>query len=266
MNTPLSTKSKEFSDMTKLQKWQHFLRRRFQETENSYYPIVDELVKKLEDLQVHTRTGPHKMPDFRIHQFSFIKDWEDGDKSSREVYSILKTMDMGKVAETSLLRRLDHYMEDNKSSLVTDYILPVKALILKNSVPLYANYLNMLVRYFAKLSETDMSQEKVTWIEHIEHKSGAITKKIEDMTLNQAMRQLDTQVIPFNNKKYLVGKNIICLDEDMAKDNTAVHFIFGPAGYIDELKTQFKITDVIDIADEMDYIQGVIGAYINEKV
>ena len=266
MNIPLSTKNSDFSDMTKLQKWQHFLRRKFQETENSYYPIIDELTQKLHDLELHTTSGPLKMPDFDIHQFTFIKDWQDGDKSSRQVYSILKTMNMQVVAETSLIRRLDHYMENHKAGRVADYVLPVKALILKHSVPLYVRYLDMLVRYFAKLAETDMAQEKITWIEQSHNSGSTITKTIQDLSINQAIRQLDYQVIPFNNHRYSVGNNLICLDENLAKGAHAVHWLFAPKAYIDELKKQFKIADVMDLVQESAYIQKLIGEYINEKI
>lgn len=266
MNIHSTTDNLKFANMTKLQKWQHFLRRKFQETENSYYPIMDEFTQKLADLEIHTRTGILKMPDFDIHQFSFIKDWQIGQKSSKEVYSILKTMNVSEVAETSLTRRLDHYRANNKTQVIADYIEPVKALILKNSVPLYSSYLNMLVRYFAKLVEADMMQEKVTWIEQLHDSNAKISKKIQDMTINQVVRQLEHQVIPFNNRKYSVGKNLICLDEEMTHGAHAVHWIFAPQVYIDELKKEFKIVDVMSIDQETDYIKSLIGTYINEKV
>jgi hypothetical protein len=262
MNTQSNTRAKDFSDMTKLQKWQHFLRRKFQETENAYYSIIDELVLKLQDLEIHTKRGPLAMPDFNIHHFSFIKEWENGEKSTREVYAILKTMQMEKVAVTSLTRRLDHYMENHRSQTVADYVLPCKGLILRNAVPLYVKYLEMLVRYFAKMCETDMQQERVTWIEQMYNSDSTITRKIQDMSVNQAVRQLDFQVIPFNNHKYSVGNNLICLDEDMAKGAHAVHWIFAPKSYIDEMKRQFKIKDVMDLTQEAEYIQSLIGAYI----
>ena len=265
MNTP-SKSSLMFANMSKIQKWQHFLRRKFQETENSYYPIIDDLTQKLADLELHTRSGNLKFPDFDIHQFSFIKDWQNGDKSSRQVYSILKTMNMQSVAEAQLTRRLDHYMHNRENTVIGDYVKPCKELILAKSVPLYFKYLDMLVRYFEKLVEIDQAQEKVTWIEQMHNNDGTIAKKIEDLPLNQVIRQLDYQVIPFNGSRYYVGENIIVLDEEMAKGAYAIHWLFAPKGYIDELKRRFKVKDYMDIEQESAYIQRLIGAYVNGKV
>lgn len=266
MNTISATKQPQFSDMSKIQKWQHFLRRKFQETENAYYPIIDDLTQKLADLELHTRKGELKFPDFDIHQFSFIKDWQDGDKSSRQVYAILKTMDMPLVAETQLTRRLDHYMHGRQETIIGDYVIPCKELVLRKAVPLYAKYLDMLVRYFAKLVEIDQQQEPVTWLEQMHNEDGTIARKIEDLSLNQVIRQLDHQVIPFSDTRYTVGDNIICLNEEMARGAYAIHWLFAPKSYIDELKKQYKIKDVMDIKQEAEYIGKLIGAYVHGKV
>jgi hypothetical protein len=259
MNIQSNIKVIDFRDMTKLQKWQHFLRRKFQETENAYYPVMDELTRKLESLQIHPKQNT---PDFNIHQFSFIKEWENGEKSTREVYAILKTLEMEKVAVTCLTRRLDNYMENHRSQIVADYILPCKGLILDRAVPLYSKYLDMLLRYFEKMCEVDNQQERVTWIEQIYNSDTTMSRTIQDMSVNQAVRQLDFQVMPFSNHKYSVGSNLICLDEDMAKGAHAVHWIFAPKSYIDEMKKQFKIKDVMDMKQEAKYIQALIGTYI----
>ncbi len=262
----LSSSNLSFEKMSKIQKWQHFLRRKFQETENSYYPIIDDLVQKLSGVEEIKASGYSNLPDFDIHQFTFIKDWQQGEKSSRQVYSILKTMDMQIVAETQLTRRLDNFIHNKENSLVYSYIIPCRALILQNSVPLYFKYLDMLVRYFAKLVEIDQAQEKITWLEQMHDEDGIVKRKIEDLPLNQVIRQLDHQVMPFNTSRYFVGDNIICLDEEMSRGAYAIHWLFAPKAYIDELKGQFKVTDVMDIKQEAGYISKLIGAYINEKV
>lgn len=255
--------SDQFSNMTKLEKWQHFLRRRFQELENSYYPVVDNLVQKLADLEEVNRKT---LPDLDIHQFSFLKEWQDGQISSKNVLTIIKTMDFDKVAKTQLTRRLDHFIENKQNTRMSDYVIPCRDLILRHSVPIYVRYLNMLRQYFEKLVDVDATQEKVTWIEQIHKPDTSIELKIEDLTLNQVVRRLDTIVIPFNNSKYVVGDNTLCLDEDMAKGARAVHWIFAPKCYIDLLKKNFKVNESMDIVQETEYIKKIIGVYINEKV
>lgn len=255
--------NKEFSEMSKIEKWQHFLRRKFQQMENEYYPIVDDLVQKLADLD---GIDVKQIPNLDIAQFSFIKEWQDGNVTSEHVLAILKTLSVDKVAETQLTRRLTNYMLNKENTVVGDYVRPCRSLILKQVVPLYVAYLDMLHKYFEKLVEIDSSQEKVTWIEQICVPDTPMKVRAEDLSLNQVIRQLDHQVIPFNSTRYFVGDNILCLDEELTKGAYAVHWIFAPKCYIDELKRTFKIKDVMDIKQEAQYIQKIIGAYIHGKV
>jgi len=257
MPTPISN-SPDFENMTKPEKYRHFLRRRFQELENSYYAITDELTQKLADLD-----GVNKklIPDLDIRSFSFIKEWQYGDISSKQVLTILKSQNPIKTAETQLTRRLTNYMI-GKEGRVCDYILPCRELIMRTSVPLYIRYLGFLQKYFEVLTEIDAAQEKITWIEQVHDKDGAIKMKAQDMPLNQAIHQIEHQVIPFNNHKYFLGKNMICLDEDMAQETTAIHYICAPQCYIEELKKMFKVKDEMDLKTDAEYIKRIIGVYV----
>lgn len=255
----MNTSSTKFSEMTIVERWQHYLRRKFQLLENVYYPIVDDLAQKLSDLD---GVDPKSVPDFDIHQFSFIREWQDGDLTSQHVLTILNTLNMEKVATTQLTRRLTNYIFNKQNTIASDYVLPCREMILTRAVPIYILYLEMLRKYFTKLVEVDQAQEKITWIEQMHNSDQSVSMKADDLTLNQVIRQLDHQVIPFNSTRYTVGDNLICLDEEMARGAYAIHWICAPKAYIDELKKQFKITDVMDIAQEADYIKKIIGVYI----
>ncbi len=254
---------KQPSDMTILERWQHILRQRFQLVENLYYSITDDLTQKLEDLS-DERDTVH-IPDLTLYQFSFIKEWQDGDKSSQEVYDILETLNLENVALTQLTRRLDHYVQDKQDSVFSEYVIPCKQLIIQNAVPRYAKYLETLRRYFKKLAVIDESQEYVTWLERVYLKDDSLKTKIEDLSLNQVSRRLDCHIIPFNNTRYVVGENIICLDEEMTEGAYCIHWLFGTKSHIDKLKETFKIKDKMDIHQEAEYIKNIIGAYVNGK-
>lgn len=249
--------SKQFTDMTKIEKYQHFLRRKFQELENSYYPLVDDLTQKLHDID---GINKKRIPDLDIHQFSFIKEWQNGDVSSSYVLAILKTLNIHQVADTQLTRRLSNYISSRNPGVIHDYVLPCRAIIAEKSVPLYAKYLEMLVKYFEKLVEIDQTQEPVTWIEQTFIPKEETKMKVEDLTLNQVIRQLDCQVIPFNHTRYYVGDNVICLDEELSKGGYSIHWIFAPKAYIDELKSYFDVTDAMDLKSESEYIKRIVGA------
>jgi hypothetical protein len=254
--------NKRPSDRTILERWQHTLRQRFQTAENAYYSITDDLIQKLDNL-TDEKEKKH-LPDLTIQQFTFIKAWQDGDKTSKEVLDILDTLDFENIALTQLTRRLEHYLKDKQDSVFSDYVLPCKQLIITNAVPYYAKYLDTLHRYFKKLVEADNAQEKITWLERIYLKDDSLKSRIEDFSLNQTSRRLDCHIIPFNNTRYFVGDNILCLDEELSDGAYCIHWIFGTKSHIDILKKEFNIKDKMDISQEAEYIKSIIGAYVNE--
>ncbi len=248
-----------FSNMTKIQKYQHFLRRRFQEVENLYYPIVDDLTQKVADL---TGNIKHPMPDLTLNQFTFIKDWQYGDLSSSEVAQILKTFKIDDVAKAQLTRRLNNYLLIEKNELVRSYVAPCINLITTNVAEKYESYLRLLINYFDKLVEIDKNQEQITWIEQFYDLDSSVRNRINDMPFNQAIFQLENQVIPYNGTKYYIGDNIVCLNEEAGQGAYAMHYIFAPKCYIDELKDRFKIAERMEFSKESTYLKRLIGVYV----
>lgn len=257
----MNTTSTKFSDMSKIEKYQHFTRRKFQEVENMYYPYMDELESKLEDLG---EVDPEMIPDFTIYQFSFLKDWQNGDVDSAYVCGLLSNMNFKDVAEKQLTRRLSNYMigKESKCPQSCDYIKTVRDVLVVKAQPLYEKYLEMLFKFFVKMDEIDQAQVRITWLEQIFRKNGEVVLQPKDITLNQAFRELDSSVIPHNDHKYMVGENLIVFDEDLGNEDLACHWIFGPKSYIKLLREQFKVTEYMSVTEEKEYIKKLIGNYV----
>lgn len=257
----MNTTSIKFSEMTKIQKYQHFTRRKFQEVENVYYPYLDELESKLDDLG---EFDTQLVPDFTIYQFSFLKDWQNGDVDSAYVCGLMAGMNFNDVAEKQLTRRLTNMMigRENRCPQSCDYIKAVRDALVVKGIPLYVKYLEMLFKYFQKMDEIDREQVRITWLEQIFRKNGEIVLQPKDVTLNQAFRELDSSVIPHNDHKYMVGENLIVFDEDLGNEDLACHWIFGPKSYIKHLREQFNVTEYMSVTEEKEYIKKLIGNYV----
>ncbi len=258
----ISTNPKDLHLMSQQEKWQLFLKKKYEEIERAYYPMIDDLTHKLHDFD---SIDKKLIPDFTLEQFSFIKDWQDGHVDSQYVLAILKTMEIDKVADTRITRRLTNYMFHKEKSAVADYIRPVRLHMSKVVVPLYKTYLEMLIKYFDKLVEIDKNQEKITWLEQIFSNDAPDRTSIRDYTLNQVIRQLDTQVMGYNEHKYRVCDNLVVFDEELGNGGRAIHWIFAPKVYTELIANDFKVTKKMDLFEEKAYIEKVIGVYLNAK-
>lgn len=252
----------EFSKMPIVGRYQHFARKRFQEVENIYYSHIDELDQKLRDLN---EINEKLIPDFTLHNFSFVEDWQWGDVNSEYVYGLLKGMNLPDVAEKTVCRRLRNFMEGKETSAPDShhYIKAVHDKLKVTCVPAYLNYLSMLRSYFEKMYLIDKTQVKLTWIQQTWGNDGVVKAKVRDITLNQMSREIDAGIMPHNEHKYTVGDNVVVFDEDLLDDGTTCHWIFGPKEYIAQIRQQFKVVEKIDLEDEKDYIRKLIGTFIS---
>lgn len=260
--TQVHTLSKdEWSRLPIIGRYQHFVRRKYQEMENNYYCYTDELEQKLADLG---EIRPNNIPQFTLNTFSFIKDWQYGDVSTEYVYNILKGMNLPDVAEKTVCRRLRNFMEgkEHRYPASYEYTYAVHERLKVACVPLYLKYLELLLKYFEKMVEIDKSQIRMTWIEKIFKKNGEIHTSAHDITLNQAFREIDSTIIPNNSHRYSVGDHVLVFDEDLGNEDTICHWIFGPKAYIEQLKKEFHVTEVIDLKEEKQYIQNLIRTFV----
>lgn len=252
----------DFRNMRPIQKYQHFTRRKLQETENMYYPLIDAMMEKIIDLE---EVDKKMVPDFDLYNFSFIVEWQTGLVSTRFVLDLLKGMDHKNIAEKQLTRRLTNFIKDKEMSCprTCDYVREVRKQLLEKAVPIYVRYLELLTKYFDKMYEIDAAQIPVTWLEETwRHKSGEATSSVREMSFNQVYRDIQANVIPNSTHRYFVGKNLIVFDETVSEDITFLHWIFLPESYAAQLKKLFDITEEMPIKDEKPYIQKIIGAHI----
>jgi hypothetical protein len=250
----------EWHRMPIIQRYQHFMRRKFQEMENVYYPFVDELSQKLDDLG---EISPDHIPEFVLHTFAFIKEWQYGEVSSEYVLNLLKGMNAESVAEKTICRRLRNFMHGKEKLDSYHYIKAVHDQLQVKCVPLYLKFLQLQTRYFEKMVEIDKKQVQLMWIEQTFSKNGDISNHAREISLNQMYREIDSNIIMNNDYKYVVGENMIVFDESLKNDDLACHWIFGPKNYISMLKNSFKVTEIMNIGDEKEYIQRLIKAHIS---
>lgn len=253
----------DFRDMTKIAKYQHFTRRKLQEVENNYYPLIKDLTEKIIDLG---EVDKKFIPDFDLYNFSFIVEWQTGLVNTAFVLDLLQHQNHQDVAEKQLTRRLTNFMhgKELKCPKTYDYVRDTRAILKVKAVPIYVAYLEMLTKLFAKMQEVDEKQVPVTWLEEkwYHRKDETPASCVREMSFNQVYRDLEANVLPNNKVKYFVGKNLLVFDEYIDEDLTLLHWIFLPESYATQFKKLFDITKELPVMDEKPYIQKIIGAHI----
>lgn len=252
----------EWQRMPIIARHQNFTRRKFQEMENMYYSHIEELIKKLDHFNEIPKVS---IPDFTLHTFSFIKEWQYGEVDTKHVYNLLKGMNLPDTAEKTICRRLKNFMNGRGIEHAPDSYAHIKAVhdrLQQYCVPLYLKYLELLLRFFEKMYLIDQSQIRLTWIEQIFKKTGEVTVFARDITLNQMYRELDSSIFPNSDHKYILGDNVIVFDENLNNEDTACHWIFGPQAYIAHLKDLFNVVEKMDLSHEKEYLKRVMSTFI----
>lgn len=234
--------------------YQTWLKRKYGEFEDAYWLEIDELYVKLRD-----KGESKNLPDFQLSEFAFIGEWLSGQKSSKYTFEVFETMDLQKVAETRICRRLTMYMiEHEEHADMCKYVL---AGLKEKAVPLYLSYLNMLKKFFEVLARIDDSQIPITWLEQIlpGEAKGEITTRMVEMPLNQFIHQMDSYIIGGVENKYYVGDNVAVFDESATNGTgRVIHWIFCPKSYLDVIKNLYKIKDVFNDQAEFNYLKKLI--------
>lgn len=257
----LNITNNDLSKMSQIEKWQFFLNKKHNELERAYYGIVDEATQKLSDMK---GINPNYIPDLTLYEFTFVKEWNKGDVDSQHVLTILRTFgDFKKTATDRLTRKLHNYALRKTSHESYDMLVAVENLLIEKVVPIYITYLTMLRVYMEKCAEIDRKQEKISWIEQFFQKDSTKSElSVIDYNINQALRQLEFHVEPYNTNRYLVGKNMIVFDEDLGQGRRSCHWICGPSSYITEISKKFQVKEIIDLKEEHEYIENIIGVFV----
>lgn len=230
------------------------LSKHFKLFDDKYYIILDDLEQKLFNL------GIYKFPEMKINEFVFVEDWLNGKKSSKEVFGIFSGMDIHSVANKRLTRRLvdlmfkhEQFAEEIKATLVQ---------IKDEVLPLYINYLNLVKKYFEKLTEWDEKQIPIVWIEqYLPNDANGKTKShIHEMSLNQFINFYNYAILDHIEDCYYLGENVVHLDES-SEMGRCLHWILGPKTYIDIIKKEFTIVKEVIGKTEKDAFLKLIGEY-----
>ncbi len=240
-----------------LERYQGFLKRKFNEVEDVYYSEVDELTQKLGDLD-----SKFEDVDFNLKNFSFIKEWEEGLVDSKYVYNIVRSWDAEEIAHTSMTRRMNNFMFKYEDT--ADYVKYTLAQVKEKALPLYIKYIEMLKKFFEKAADCDSKQEKITWITITAFKDNTTTNYAYDFTLNQTIRQLERHVIDYADQLFYMGNNAVCFNE--SPDTSGIirsHWLFAPQNYINFLKSTYKIREALDLKDDAAYVKNMIAEHIN---
>ncbi len=240
-----------------LKRYQSFMGRQFNESETKFNDLMDELIKKLVDLGISTQD----IPLLTIPKVSFVEDWERGLLTSKGVYNLLKGWDVNEVAHKHLTRKLTKFMFDHDTA--ADYVKGVLPIIKADIIPVYEKYLKTMIRFFDKARQCDEGQVELTWLEVV-IEGAKINKYVDDLTLNQVIRQINYVVAQNIDNSYFLDDNIIVIDCGLhAKTGIQrTHWLFAPASYIKLLRALFDIRESLSAKDDSAYIQKLIGDYI----
>lgn len=237
--------------INRLKLYRENLQKKYMRVESLYYNEIDELIEKLDDIEINP------IPLFDLREFTFINDWSDGNITSSAVLKILESFAIEDVAKNRITRRLFNYMFDVPET--ADYVKDVLERLKERVVPIYIDYLKVLTMYFKKLEEIDKRQEKITWLRNtFSDETGSLTE-VQEYTFNQAIKYLDTFVLDKSEVQYTVGNNIIVFGESKKVGNPVFHWLFAPKSYVDFMKDLYDIKEKMDIGDNTEYIKNMIG-------
>jgi hypothetical protein len=232
-----------------LRHWCRFIFNAKDTSEGIYYAIIEDLTEKLDDLEIK------EWPDFELVEFDFLVEWELGVLSSSDVYEIIKKWDISQVTKKKLTRHLTDFMFKYEDA--AEYIKATMVTIEEKAIPEYEKYLKAMVNFFKKAAECDSHQESIAWLQ-ITEKDNVIKNSVENLTLNQVIRQLDNYVVGYAKRSYSVGDNVVCFEtgSDGAKD---YHWVVGLKSYIQVIKAMFDVTTHIK---ETDVLKDKIKDYV----
>lgn len=236
---------------SKLGLYQKWLKKKFQAIEALYYLHVDELTQTLGDADL-----PGVKPeDFTLTEYTFITQWEDGLISSAKVYEIMCMMNDEAAAKAKITKKLQNYMF--KYEEVSNHVKPVIAALDAECVELMMEYLNMMRRFFKKMTEVDDQQMMVSWVQQFFKQKTGPEIVTEEMTLNQTIKHIEAFIDESAEQRFYLEDQVIVFHEDVGVDDQAIHWIFAPRKYIELLRVLFNIKEKLG-KDEIEFLKGVM--------
>jgi len=236
---------------SKAKLYQRWLAKKFSEIEEEFYIHVDDLehnLGQMDDPRVDDA-------QFTLESFSFIDQWETGLIPTAQVVNIFEKMDLRGAARNKVTKRLTNYM--HKHDFLSELIKPIVANLSGDCVEMMIEYLAMLKKFFNYLHAVDSCQMKLTWVQQIYNKDGAIKVNYEEMTLNQTVRYVETFIDKAADQRFHLSDQVIVFDEEVGVDDRAVHWIFAPRSYIELLRLLFNVKETLG-EDEIVFLKYLI--------
>jgi hypothetical protein len=222
--------------------------------DKDYGDIIDDLMEKLYDLE----NNPREWPDFELVEFEFLLDWEQGLQPSEYVHRIISKWNIEEVAKTKLTRSLTNYMF--KFETTAELIKPAIEEVRLKVLPRYVQYLKALQLFFRKAAECDRMQLPMTWLQ-VTSKDGDVTKDLQNLTLNQVIRQIDTFLVDNIDSCYAIEDNAACFETVSEEGGRRWHWILGPKSYLSMIKALFDVREVINLKSDIDYLKKTLAEY-----
>lgn len=235
----------------KLPHYQRWLKKKFEAIEALYYSRVDELTQTIGDLDL----PGVQQEDFTITQFSFIDQWENGLISSERVYEIMEMMNIEQAAKSKITKRLQNYMF--KYGVLSEHIKPVVAELNDECVELMMQYLDMMKRFFQKMSEVDDEQLPISWVQQFFKKDKGVEIVTEEMSLNQTIRHIGAFLHETSSQRFHLTDQVIVFDEEVGHEDRTIHWIFAPRTYIELLRVLFNVKEVLG-KEEIEFLKNLI--------
>lgn len=244
---------------TKFKHYQKWLTAAHSDIERIYYDHVDELTQKLGDLDL-PGLPPERIPAFALKPYIFISQWEDGEISSTQVYDVFVKMNnkgdgLRTAARAKVIKPLVKFMMEHES--LATFVKYTISILEVEVVPKMIKYLEMLMKFYEHTSKTDSFQIPITWVQQTFEK-GEITIRSDDLSLNQALKQLQSYVMYKTDQTFYHKDGVVVFDQIDSIDERYIHWLFAPRTYIELLRSIFDINTSIEGKKEEDYLRELL--------
>lgn len=220
-----------------------------QKVEDAYYEQVDQFFVQLDE------KDDIPVMNLEFFPFSFMEDWELGNLDSAEVWESLCAMDYKEAAKNKLTKKLVNLMI--KHDHIAGYVKPTINAVLDNCQHDLIKYLECLEDLFGEYAKIDDEQVQLTWIEQKFRKNGEVVEDCYELSINQIVRQISNYICPNLKKAFHVSEHVVVFDEVKDEERT-VSWFFGPASYMDVLRSEFGITEKLSSSGEYQMLKTIM--------
>lgn len=242
--------------MSSINKYPRHIMKRFHESEEKFYKIID-------SLEGYYIDRGEEFPAILLDHFSPYLSWCNGFTSSEEVLkTVEKAGDLRKVAETKVTKKLKKFLEAEMTRGVRfpqaeNKIRTAIEKLEKQVLDPYNSYLVLSKRYIEKIMEEEKNQVKVIYGSRVDKKEGIVW---EAMTLNQSIKYIKHAILPFCERMYIMEDYLVTFESEWGTE-----WFLAPESYVKVFEKVFGITTGISIGKDKKEFYSKIGEAIEES-